>query len=129
MKQINMPAGTYYVGDPCLVIKGMPGYQWIEKLWAIFYKLDHKAALLEIDGVKIFIGRTYGGDGVYDGITVDTGTIAVIPVDDILDDERFNFYDFKIRGTRSFTADAPFTITYDGGDFEIGAYLTIKTRF
>ena len=86
MEQINMPAGAYYVGDPCLIIKGTPGYHWIEKLWSLFYKLDQRAALLEVDGVKIFIGQTYGGDRIYDGITVDTGTIAVIPVGNLSGD-------------------------------------------
>lgn len=101
MEQINMPAGAYYVGDPCLIIKGTPGYHWIEKLWSLFYKLDQRAALLEVDGVKIFIGQTYGGDGIYDGITVDTGTIAVIPVDNLSGDERFNFDNFAIRERNS----------------------------
>lgn len=129
MEQINMPAGAYYVGDPCLIIKGTPGYHWIEKLWSLFYKLDQRAALLEVDGVKIFIGQTYGGDGIYDGITVDTGTIAVIPVDNLSGDERFNFDNFAIRGTKFFTAPESFVITYDKGDFQIGGHLTVKTRF
>ena len=129
MEQINMPAGTYYIGDPCIIIKGNPGYQWIEKLWALFYQLNNKAAFLEIDGVKIFIGLTYGGDGVYDGITVDTGTICVIGVDNLQNDERFNFGNLNIRGAKFITADETFTISYQDGDFMIGDFFTIITKF
>lgn len=124
-----MPAGTYYIGDPCIIIKGNPGYLWIEKLWALFYRLNRKAAVLEIDGVKLFIGRTYGGDGVYNGIAVDTGTIAVIRVNSIKNDERFNFGNLDIRGTKFITAKSPFTIAYENGNFQIGNFFTIDTRF
>lgn len=128
MNQIKMKPGTYYIGDPSYIIRGNDGYYWIEKLWNLFYKTNSKNAFLEIDNVPLFIGSTYGGDGVYDGIYVDSGTICVMQIDHLHDDPRFNFRDMNIKGTRFMTFSEEFFVLYDEGIFKIGD-LDINTQF
>ena len=83
---------------------------------------------IEVNGVKLFLHSSYEGDGVFDGFFVDSGCIAVIKIDDLLDDNRFNFKNFNIRGTKFIKFDHNFEIIYDNGLFKIGKQIIINTN-
>jgi len=128
MYKARMEPGTYYIGDPSYITNKDQGYIWIEKLWDLFYK-NVGNHLFKIDNVKLFIGSTYGGDGVYNGYYVDSGTIAIIKIDEFMNDEKFNFRNMNIKGASFITFNDFFTILYDNGNFNIGDNITIKTEF
>jgi hypothetical protein len=79
MKRFTLPAGTYFIGDPCYLIKK----QWGE----VCDKMDNqRAALITINNQKLFIAETRFGDGEYiddfgENYSVDSGTIAVTPLE------------------------------------------------
>ena len=79
-----LPAGKYYVGDPCYVLRD-------DARWRAFsYAMDKasdgglSACILEFEGAQCFCSPTNCGDGVYydqngHAYGVDTGQIAVLP--------------------------------------------------
>ena len=67
----NIPAGTYYVGDPCCVFHN--------DSWAKILELSD---CFEIPNVEykdklIIAFGTKSGDGVYNGFSVDSGLIEM----------------------------------------------------
>ena len=75
----TLPAGQYYIGDPCYALSshiydGVFGGQAYEM--GLYSTSDDKDFF--------FVGRTYAGDGCYEGTDgnnyeVDSGTIAILP--------------------------------------------------
>lgn len=118
--------GTYYIGDLSYIVKGEEGYQWIEQVWDYFYN-DHKGKIT-IDGIELFLHSSYEGDGVFNGFFVDSGCLSIIKIDTLLDDSRFNFKNFNIRGVRFVKFDHEFEITYDQGLFTVGEEININTK-
>lgn len=93
MEKFTMPAGKYYIGDLCYVLRN--------ERWAEFCELTikdgeclHGDFFLK-DGSKFCFFNTWYGDGTYTlrynrsvsvaEIDVDSGTIGCILVDDLLD--------------------------------------------
>lgn len=125
---IILTPGTYYVGDPSYVTKGNEGYHWIEKMWKELYDTKDKYIYTTIDNVELFVGRTYGGDGVFKQFYVDSGAISFIKTDNLSNDSRFNFRNFSIKGAKFITLDTESTLTYNKGDFQVEGLLEIKTN-
>lgn len=79
MDKLILPAGEYYIGDPCYVID--------DALWGEFCNLSFtvgEQGVFEFRGHKCFISSTNYGDGTYyDQMTraypVDAGIIGAIP--------------------------------------------------
>jgi len=83
MREIRMPAGRYYLGDPCYSV---PKDRWMEWLEAADYENNREVLIAELDGHKILGLNTHHGDGVYedqDGniYGVDSGLIGLVPVE------------------------------------------------
>lgn len=82
IKSVTMPAGKYWVGDPCYAV---PDHRWIEWLEAADYT-EQNVLVAELDGRTILgIGTAYG-DGTYPGsdgneYPVDAGLIGLVPVE------------------------------------------------
>lgn len=77
MATITMPAGMYYIGDPCYVIN-----QWDEFLMPM-WSADGKRSFIWKDQ-KCVVFQTAYGDGVYEdrdgrSYPVDAGIIGAIP--------------------------------------------------
>lgn len=77
-KEVIMPAGTYYIGDPCYYV---PRSLWSTLLENCSYFED---AVGEINGHKVLGLFTEFGDGRYKGsdgrlYDVDSGTIGLTP--------------------------------------------------
>lgn len=126
MMKERMEAGTYYIGDLSYVVKGEDGYQWIDQVWNYFYNV--KKGKITIDGITLFLQSSYEGDGVFNGFYVDSGCIAIIKVDSLLNDPRFDFRNFQIKGARFVEFPNNFEITYDQGEFIINNDLVINTK-
>lgn len=108
---ITMPAGTYWVGDPCYSV---PDDRWMEWLQAARYDQpeSRRFLLAELDGYPVMAIGTAHGDGQYPGTDgfdypVDAGLIGLVPYE-LVREEPF--------GARLHTFDSPFTCTYEQED-------------
>jgi hypothetical protein len=77
----KLPAGEYYIGDPCYVVEN-----WDDYLGAFWATTDRGArgGMFDFDGYTCAAFYTMYGDGAYDfegvALGVDSGTIGVIPL-------------------------------------------------
>lgn len=129
MPKAIMEKGTYYIGDPCYITKGEKGFIWIEKLWDSFYNHNDGTGIVKVDGVKLFIQNTYDGDGAFEEFFCDTGTFAIIKIDDLFKDERFSFKNMNINGAKFVSFPNDFEVSCVQGDFNINNEIFIKTSF
>ena len=75
MNKTTLPAGTYWLGDPCYVV-GKPYEKWHD-LVAVFYGKDKNVPhteirVVELDGQKMVWSGTNYGDGVDIGEQMDS---------------------------------------------------------
>lgn len=82
----TLPAGTYYIGDPCYAFD----QSWGQILDDNNYLDDGTST---IDGYEIMTGSTAYGDGVYKDnekyiYHVDAGLLGIMPVDLLLKDNK-----------------------------------------
>lgn len=78
---VEMPAGEYYLGDPCYAV---PNERWTEWLEAADYTRQN-VLRADLDGQPVLGFSTLYGDGVYPGsdgheYPVDAGLIGLVPV-------------------------------------------------
>lgn len=120
--------GTYVIGDPAVIVrKNDRGTAWTEKLWETFYLDMNRFHRLTIDGVTFMITRTAEGDGYFDGVGTDTGTIMILRTEDVMGDDRFQ-PSFPKHGCRylSVTENDHVTVMDFNIFFESG--LSIRTQ-
>jgi hypothetical protein len=121
MGTITMPAGEYWVGDPCYAV---PNDRWMEWLNAADFlrQPTPRYLLAELDGYPVLgIGTAYG-DGCYPGsdgsaYPVDAGLLGVVPVE-VADSDPF--------GMRRVVFAQPFECYYDHGTITLG-HIDIDT--
>lgn len=80
---VKMPAGKYWVGDPCYAV---PDHRWMEWLESADYMNERRFLLAELDGMPTLGVGTAHGDGQYLGsdgkrYPVDAGLIGVTPAE------------------------------------------------
>lgn len=85
----RLPAGHYYVGDPCYVIRNDAAWSsFLDALYAAEKASpngENEAVMFEWNGLTCFVSPTNTGDGCYrdqygEVYGVDAGMIAAIPV-------------------------------------------------
>lgn len=118
---ITLPAGTYFIGDPCYVL----GHRWEEVLdlhWAPGdCNTGHCAPVYELDGRKVTEFHTRWGDGgYYDQFGdaeygVDSGAIGAVPIELCVEGIPHNL-------GRVAVFDAPFTCSSNGSILKFGEY-------
>ena len=124
----TLSKGTYYIGDPAFIIrKTKKGDQLIKKLWEIFYKDMNKFHQILLDGVLLYLMRTEGGDGIFDGVGTDTGVIMVLEMSQLKDEEIFK-QNIEPRGCKIITIDEDKTIEAINFNLEIQGVLRIETH-
>lgn len=112
--EVIMPAGEYWVGDPCYAVKDEDWMPWLE---SADYMSDPQILIAEIGDFSVLgIGTAYG-DGKYkdkDGRSypVDAGLIGVVPVEVAQDD---------VSGAHKVTFASEFTCSYDNGVITLGS--------
>ncbi len=116
MEAQMMPAGTYWVGDPCYAIDEQE--DWMALLNDAEFFAEKTIA--KANGMTIAAVGTAYGDGCYvgsDGFEygVDAGLLGVVPVADWAKDPG----DLM----RKVTFDEPFTVSTDGENVLIGSIL------
>jgi hypothetical protein len=120
-KSIVLPAGKYYIGDPCYIFND----NWDEVLDQTKY--FEGGGVFEVFGQKVVGGSTNYGDGMYydnfgRGYAVDAGLIAIVPValllvdnvetvDSVIESDNMHIVEFE----------KPFVASYiDGGSYQFG---------
>jgi hypothetical protein len=118
---ITMPAGEYFVGDPCYSV---PGERWMEWLNAADYENEDRYLLAELDGRPVLGIGTAFGDGEFPGSNgerypVDAGLIGLVPCKLSKEEDPF--------GAHRETFDRSFECSYDDGKIHLG-HITIDTE-
>ena len=119
----NLPAGQYYIGDPCYVIGTKEHRDWI----AILDKTNYfDGNVYELDGRKVWAHGTAHGDGCYtdnlgNAYGVDAGLIGAIPVELVDDVEEAK----RLGQIHDFEDD--FACTYKNGTLNFGDLVLIDT--
>ena len=117
----NIPAGTYYIGDPCYVFNA-DSRSKIAKLNDCF-DIPH----IEYKGKPVIAFGTKFGDGTYNGFSVDSCLIGIVDISLIEEGSTF-FNDSFDRQKHIVTFFKPFDFEYDDGDFHIGNQIHIYTN-
>lgn len=117
---LKLPAGKYYIGDPC--------YVFADKTWDRILESDTElrtGEIVEFEGHQLWAHATFHGDGTYkdqneNEFGVDGSMLGAVPIDAIDEPAGEEF------GT---VIDAPngLEVEYSNGTFWIGP-ITIKTN-
>jgi hypothetical protein len=120
---VEVPAGTYYLGDPCYAV---PDHLWHALLLSCDY--FEKTPIGEVAGHKVLSFNTAYGDGTYcdqfgNEFGVDAGMIGLVPLG--LFDEQAFFHEYGCKAV-IVKFERPTTCTTDGHNLQFGRHL-IKT--
>jgi hypothetical protein len=128
MTTYSLKPGTYLVGDPAMIIKKTgDGMVLSEHLWEVFYQNPQTFQRLSLDGVSFLITRTAEGDGIYQGVGTDTGTIMIIDVDQHQHDERLHL-GLDRRGMMTLRLHEEMTVSMDRFNLYFSNGITIITN-
>ena len=124
----KLSKGTYYIGDPAYIIrKTQRGDQFIKKLWNLFYKDMNKFHKIELDGILLYLMRTEGGDGIFDGVGTDTGVFMIVEMSQLKDEDIFK-QNIEPRGCKIITLEEDKIIEVIDYNLEIKGVLKIETH-
>ena len=128
MTTYMLKKGTYLCGDPAMIFtKTEEGDHAIRQLWDTFY-LDMQAFQhLTIQGVELYITRTEEGDGVYQGVGTDTGTLMMSCVDNHQGDDRINLTLHR-PGMKTLELEDQSTVSVDRFNITFSNGITIMTN-
>lgn len=128
MTTYTLKKGTYLLGDPAVIIKKTEeGNQFIQKLWSLFYQDAQFFQHLNFDGVDFYITRTAEGDGFYQSVGTDTGTLMLIQTEDHQQDERLNLTLHR-RGLLTVEINDDETVAVDRFNIYFSQGITILTN-
>lgn len=111
---VTMPAGEYYVGDPCYAV---PDHLWMEWLEGAGYMENPRYLVADVKGQPVIgVGTAYGDGSYLDGAgkiyPVDAGLIGAVPV---------SLAEEVPTGMHRFTFHSPFDVSYVDGTIFIGS--------
>ncbi len=124
----ELKKGTYFIGDPAIFIrKNLEGDRFVTQLWEVFYQDMNHFHHLVLEGVELYITRTAEGDGYFDGIGTDTGTIMIIRIDELNQDHRFMNH-FPERGCHLLEVKEKDGIRVESFNLYFDSGLSIRTQ-
>lgn len=128
MDQYTLTKGHYVICDPAyMMLKNKEGDQFNQKVINQFFKEMNKFHHFIIDGITFYMFRSLGGDGIFDGVGTDTGTIIIIETTQLKDDIRFR-QDYSRGAIIHFDVDEPVIATVDNFDLSISNGIKIHTE-
>lgn len=119
---ITLPAGKYFVGDPCYAIPADSWQSWLEEAG---YMEDPRYLVADVETFTCVGVGTAHGDGVFEdqkgnSYPVDAGLIGAVPVQLLLPSRETPW------GMTKMKFDADFKVSYKEGKITIG-HLVIDT--
>ena len=128
MAQYTLNPGSYVICDPAYIIhKTREGLAFNDQLRIMFFKDMNKFHRFEIDGIILYMFRSLGGDGVFDGVGTDTGTIIIIETSQLQGDPRFKS-DYTSGRILTFEAKEPVIATVENFDLTLSNGIFIHTE-
>lgn len=124
----TLPAGEYYIGDPCYAIPDVEWDQFITDWDAQLgeYGRDQDGGVFQYKGLNVFVHHTAFGDGEFDGYGVDSGSIGAVPAALVGAQEREEIMEHNLGTFFTFTSD--FVVGCVKGEFQIG-HIHIDTNY
>ena len=121
-KSCILPAGSYYIGDPCYAIQEKSQNLWLDFLEKTV-ESDEFSGVHYYDGKPLFIHNTAYGDGgfrlqgpgVDQSLYVDAGLLCAMPVS-LIEDETVIQHDYIMI----MTFEDDFECSYENGVFKFG---------
>ncbi len=90
MDEHQLKKGHYVISDPAyMILKNQEGDQLFQHLINLFYKDANTFHHFIIDQLDIYMFRTLGGDGIFNGVGTDSGLIMIIETNQLKGDLRF----------------------------------------
>ncbi len=127
MDEYRLTKGHYIICDPGYVImKNKEGDHLIQKLIKQFYKNMNKFHRFKFQGVVIYVFRSEGGDGIFDGVGTDSGLIAIIETDQLKGDIRFK-QDYSKGKIIAFEVNEPIIAQVEHFDLKLSNGIRIHT--
>ena len=128
MASYTLKPGAYIICDPAYIIsKNKEGFAFSEKIRIMFFKEMNKFHHFEIDGITLYMFRSLGGDGVFDGVGTDTGTIIIIETSQLKDDIRFKS-SFNKGNIKTFETEEPIIACVENFDLTLSNGISIHTE-
>jgi len=126
---MKLPAGKYYIGDPCYVLTDHNGFSWDHVLTSTdFFGMSTEArgGVFEYKGTKMFASSTAWGDGCYKdnygrSYGVDAGLLSAIPLSCLTN------FDERLGHVVEFDSSFPCYPVDEDGDIVIG-HVIIETN-
>lgn len=129
MTSYKLKAGTYIMGDPALIFKKVEGIKLSEALWKAFYIEPQKFQKLTLDDITFYITKTKEGDGYFDGVGTDSGTIMIIDATLYVHDHRLNLKQNRLGMlTLNFTDDVIVSVCDFVISFEVNQTLLHRIK-
>lgn len=127
MDEHILDRGKYVICDPAFLLnKNEAGDELHQQLIVWFYADMNRFHHFKINQIDIYMFRTEGGDGIFDGVGTDTGTFVIVNIDQISDDERFR-HDFSVGKIIVFESDEPMKAIYEHFDLIFSNGIIIHT--
>lgn len=127
MDEYRLKPGIYVICDPGFFIKkNNKGNRLIQKIIKRFYKDANHFHHMKIDGIEMYVFRSEGGDGIFDGVGTDTGLIAIVETNQLKDDERFR-QDYSTGKIIRFKAESFVTARVDHFDLILSNGISVHT--
>jgi hypothetical protein len=82
---------------------------------------------IELDDVLLYLMRTEGGDGIFDGVGTDTGVFMIVEMSQLNDEDIFK-QSIEPRGCKIITLDEEKTVEVINFNLEIKGVLRIETH-
>lgn len=122
--------GTYYIGDPCYIIKDEIWSEFCDLLFTTEISQSHRSLIkFNFHKTEILVGNTFYGDGCYQSdccklmVPVDAGLIGLVKIEgNAIDEDKLKNYPYNI-----IKFDNDFESDLREGIFYFGKY-TIDTK-
>lgn len=106
----SLVKGTYYFGDPALVIKKKDqGLAFSEAMWDEVYQKKNSFQKITVQNITCYILLTRQGDGAFDGIYTDSGALMLIDKKELQNDQIFRYKE-EGKGFKWLSVDSDFWV-------------------
>ncbi len=128
MASHTLKKGHYVICDPAYIVKkNNEGQAYFNKLIDAFYRDANKFHHLTFDDVELYVCRSLGGDGLFDGVATDTGLFVIVETNQLKNDSRFR-QSYTNGYIKTFDVETEVDVSYENFDLSISNGIFIHTE-